>query len=210
MLYASYGKAVIKEGENIVKQEKEIIKTVKFNYCNRFILHFIWFGLTLAGFIYFIFIFRNWLKTVGIEPNGYYISDWWFEHKAVFIFVIFAIPCIAYCVIFLLSMVIAVCTQNKKGSCVFYREFFELTAGRKKRINYEDIKSITYTPIFTSVAYLGRKPHKLVINTKKRKVKIHMSLKESWFNRKNDITLEVLYKEIKKKQNNFKKIRTIE
>ena len=88
------------------------MKEIKFYYCNRFILHFIWFGMTLAGFIIFIILFRNWLGTVGIEPNGRFISDWWFEHKAVFIFVIFVIPCIAYCVIFLLSMVIAVILQN--------------------------------------------------------------------------------------------------
>lgn len=173
------------------------MKEIKFYYCNRFILHFIWFGMTLAGFIIFIILFRNWLGTVGIEPNGRFISDWWFEHKAVFIFVIFVIPCIAYCVIFLLSMVITVILQNKKGKCIFYDDFCVITFSRKIRINYSDIKNIKYTPIYTSLAYLGRTPHKLIIKTEKRKkIKINMSLKESWFNRKKPVTLEVLYMEL--------------
>ena len=172
------------------------MKEIKFYYCNRFVLHFIWFGLTLTGFVGFIILFRNWLNTVGIEPNGRFISDWWFEHKAVFIFVIFIIPCIAYCVIFLLSMVIAVTLQNKKGKCIFYEKFFVLSYGKKVQINYEDIRNIKYTPIFAPRAYLGRTPHKLIIKTKKKKIKINMSLWESWFNRKKKVTLEVLYKEL--------------
>ena len=172
------------------------MKEIKFYYCNRFSLHFIWFGMTLAGFIIFIILFRNWLGTVGIEPNGRFISDWWFEHKAVFIFVIFVIPCIAYCVIFLLSMVITVILQNKKGKCIFYDDFCVITFSRKIRINYSDIKNIKYTPIYTSLAYLGRTPHKLIKKTKKKRIKINMSLKESWFNRKKPVTLEVLYMEL--------------
>lgn len=173
------------------------MKIVKFNYCNRFILHFMWFGSTLAGFAGFIYFFRKWLDTVGINPDGRFISDWWFEHKAVFIFVIFVIPCIAYCVIFLLSMVIAVNLQNKKGRCIFYNDFCMIIFSRKIRINYSDIKNIKYTPIYTSLAYLGRTPHKLIIKTeKKKKIKINMSLKESWFNRKKPVTLEVLYGEL--------------
>ena len=50
--------------------------------------------------------------------------------------------------------------------------------------------------IHTSLAYLGRTPHKLIIKTKKKKIKINMSLKESWFNRKKPVTLEVLYMEL--------------
>ena len=181
------------------------MKIVKFNYCNRFILHFIWFGLTLAGFAGFVMLFRNWLDTVGIEPNGRYISDWWFEHKAVFIFVLFIIPCIAYCIIFLVSMVIAVNIQNKKGECVFYEEFCIISFYRRIRINFEDIKSIKYVPIFASRAYLGRLPHKLVIKAKNRKIKINMSLKESWFNRRKEISLEVFYKQLKQEYDHFKK-----
>ena len=172
------------------------MKEIKFYYCNRFILHFICYGLTLAGFIMFIILFRNWLGTVGIDPDGRFISDWWFEHKAVFVFVIFAVPCIAYCVIFLISMVIAVIIQNKKGKCVFYDDFCVLTFSRKVRINYSDIKSVKYTPIYTSLAYLGRTPYKLTIKTGKKKIKINMSLKESWFNRKKAVTLEALYGEL--------------
>ena len=172
------------------------MKEIKFYYCNRFILHFIWYGLTLAGFIMFIILFRNWLGTVGIDPDGRFISDWWFEHKAVFVFVIFAVPCIAYCVIFLISMVIAVIIQNKKGKCVFYDDFCVLTFSRKVRINYSDIKSVKYTSIYTSLAYLGRTPYKLTIKTGKKKIKIDMSLKESWFNRKKAVTLEALYGEL--------------
>ena len=172
------------------------MKEIKFYYCNRFILHFIWYGLTLAGFIMFIILFRNWLGTVGIDPDGRFISDWWFEHKAVFVFVIFAVPCIAYCVIFLISMVIAVIIQNKKGKCVFYDDFCVLIFSRKVQINYSDIKSVKYTPIYTSLAYLGRTPYKLTIKTGKKKIKINMSLKESWFNRKKAVTLEALYGEL--------------
>ena len=172
------------------------MKEIKFYYCNRFILHFIWYGLTLAGFIMFIILFRNWLGTVGIDPDGRFISDWWFEHKAVFVFVIFAVPCIAYCVIFLISMVIAVIIQNKKGKCIFYDEFCVLTFSRKVRINYSDIKSVKYTPVYTSLVYLGRTPYKLIIKTGKKKIKINMSLKESWFNRKKAVTLEALYGEL--------------
>ena len=179
------------------------MKEVKFNYCNRFILHFIWFGMTLAGFAGFILLFRNWLGTVGIEPNGRFISDWWFEHKAVFIFVLFGIPCIAYCVIFLACMVFAVTIQNRKGKCVFYADFCVLSFGRKIRINYADIKSIKYVRVFTSPAYLGRTPYKLVIKAGNRKIKVNMSLKESWFNRKNKVTLEMLYEQLEDKREVF-------
>lgn len=181
------------------------MKTAEFNYCNRFILHFVWFGLTLGGFIYFIFLFRKWLDTVGINPDGYYISDWWFEHKPVFFFVIFGIPCLAYCMIFLISMLIAVKLQDKKGKCVFYENFFVITFSRKIQVNYNDIRSIKYVPIYTSLAYLGRTPHKLIIKAGKKKIKINMSLKESWFNRKKEVSLEVFYKQLKQEYKNFKK-----
>ena len=172
------------------------MKEIKFNYCNRFTLHFIWYGTTLAGFAGFIILFRNWLGTVGIEPNGRFISEWWFEHKTVFFLVLFGIPCVAYCLIFLTSMAVAVVLLNKTGKCEFYDDFCVLYIRKKVRIDYKDIKSIRYVRIFTSPAYLGRTPHKLTIKAGNKKVKVNMSLKESWFNRKKKVTLEVLYGEL--------------
>ena len=181
------------------------MKIIKFNYCNRFILHFIWFGLTLVGFVYFIFLFRKWLNTVGIDPNGYHISDWWFEHKYIFLFVLFVIPCLAYCIIFLLSMFIAINLQNKKGACIFYEKFFVITFYKRIEISYNDIKSIKYLPIYTPPAYLGKTPYKLIIKTNRKKIKFNMSLKESWFNRKKESTLEIFYKQLKLEYNTFKR-----
>lgn len=169
---------------------------IYFQYCNRFILHTIWYSLVLLFFIIFIFLYKVILFFVGISENG--ISDFWFKYEALFWITVAIIPCIALILIFIFSMLLAIKIQNKTGTVIFYNNYCIFHLKDEIKIFYRDIKNITFMglPQGRASFNLYKIPFRLTIIYNNKEYKIDTSLKESWFNKDKDFSLQKVYEKI--------------
>ncbi len=151
-----------------------------FRYSRQVAYYTLWIAGTLVCALILILLFRTFLNSIGIDPDGMYMNSYWQEHSGIMLAIVISGAIAIVVISFLFPFRIALKVTDKKGNAIFGSEKVCFEFGSKNvSIPYSDIRKITFA---TVQVRRGGGPHlyRLKIKTNRSRYFIQCSFREAW------------------------------